>query len=100
MLLVLISLGFIYWAVGPGGRENITVILVVLVVLWLFAADRLPKAPEPPSLAIGSCAPGFDCSADGKASPPTNAALYDDLGRPKSKGKVLVIPKVIPTHPH
>jgi hypothetical protein len=79
MLLVLISLGFIYWAVGPGGRENITVILVVLVVLWLFAADRLPKAPEPPSLAI---------------------ALYDDLGRPKSKGKVLVIPKVIPTHPH
>jgi hypothetical protein len=100
VLLVFICLGFIYLAVGPSGREKVKIALVVLVVLFLFAKDRHPSAPPPPSLAIGSCAPGFDCSADGKPLPPVSAALYDERGRPNSHGKVLILPKVMPSHPH
>jgi hypothetical protein len=98
MLLGLICLGFIYWAVGASGREKVKIALVVLAVLFLFAKDRHPSTPPPPSLAIGSCAPGFDCSPDGKPLPPVSATLYDAQGRPNSHGKVLVLPKVMPEH--
>lgn len=99
MLLVFICLGFIYWAIGPSGRDKVKIGLAVLVVLFLFAKDRRVSAPLPPSLAIASCAPGFDCSGhESMPLSPAPAAMYDDFGRPNSHGKVLVLPKVIPSH--
>lgn len=97
MILLLVIAGFIYWMVGPSGREKVKVALVVIVLLWLFAAGRIPKRQS--GLEVGACAPGFDCSEPhANPLPPASAAMYDESGRPNSHGKVLVLPKVTSHH--